>query len=158
MSDLPYANHFTDLVVWRKARRLAKELYDLSREFPREEKFALTDQIRRSSRSIGAPIAEAWAKRRYEKHFKSKLTDADGEQNETQHWLITAFDSGHIDQETTSKFGAACKEIGAMLGKMISLSQEFCLETELPNPPTLRQPPSLDEFFILDHQSQTTDY
>jgi four helix bundle protein len=66
------------------------------RAFPKEETFSLTDQIRRSSRSIGANIAEAWAKRRYERHFVCKLTDADGEQMETQHWIGTALDCGYL--------------------------------------------------------------
>jgi four helix bundle protein len=70
------------LIVCRKARDVAKEIFEISRRFPREETYALTDQVRRSSRSLGAQIAEAWGKRRYEKHFVSKLTDADGEQYE----------------------------------------------------------------------------
>ena len=69
----------------------------ISRAFPKEEKVALSDQIRRSSHSIGANIAEAWVKRRYEAHFVSKLTDADGEQYETQHWIETAVECGYLD-------------------------------------------------------------
>ena len=90
MSNLSYAKSFRDLLVYQKARQLAQEIFQVTSTFPREEMFSLTDQIRRSSRSIGAQIAEAWAKRRYERHFLSKLTDADGEQQETQHWLETA--------------------------------------------------------------------
>ena len=74
---------FRDLLVYQKARKLAQDIFVLTKAFPKEETYALTDQIRRSSRSIGAQIAEAWGKRRYEKHFISKLTDADGEQQET---------------------------------------------------------------------------
>jgi four helix bundle protein len=85
MSSLPHAESFRDLIVYQKARQLSKEIFQVTKSFPREETYSLTDQIRRSSRSIGAQIAEAWAKRRYEKHFLSKLTDADGEQQETQH-------------------------------------------------------------------------
>ena len=69
--------------VYKLSRALSKEIFEISKNFPKEEMFSLTDQIRRSSRSVGAQIAEAWAKRKYEKHFVSKLTDADGEQLET---------------------------------------------------------------------------
>ena len=126
MSDLGHAKHFSDLVVWKKARELAGDVFEPTESFPKEERYALTDQIRRSSRSVGAQIAEAWAKRRYEKHFFSKLTDADGEQNETQHWLIATLDAGYSDSETIHDLGSRCKEIGAMLGKMISPSNQFC--------------------------------
>ncbi len=85
MSRLPYVRTFRDLIVYQKARALANRIFEISKTFPRKERYALTDQIRRSSRAIGAQIAETWAKRRYEKHFISKLTDADGEQQETQH-------------------------------------------------------------------------
>ncbi len=84
-----YARDFRELVVYRRQRELAREVFAVSKKFPREESRSLTDQIRRSSRSIGAQIAEAWAKRRYEKHFISKLTDADAEQRETQHCIET---------------------------------------------------------------------
>ena len=82
-----HAHCFKDLLVYQKAREVAKSIFEISKNFPREELFALTDQIRRSSRAIGAQLAEAWGKRRYEKHFISKLTDADAEQMETQHWI-----------------------------------------------------------------------
>ena len=84
MSNHPYVKSYRDLVVYQKARELAVEVFETTKSFPREEMYSLTDQIRRSSRSIGAQIAEAWAKRRYPKHFLSKLSDADGEQQETQ--------------------------------------------------------------------------
>ncbi|MCC7189492.1 MAG: four helix bundle protein, partial [Anaerolineales bacterium] len=84
MSGLKHAESFRDLIVYQKCRALAKEIKVLTQSFPNDEKFSLTDQVRRSSRSIGANIAESWAKRRYEKHFISKLTDSDGEQMETQ--------------------------------------------------------------------------
>ena len=86
MSGLQHAQGFRDLIVYQKSRQLQREILKFTKSFPREEMFSLTDQIRRSSRSIGANITEAWAKRRYEKHFISKLTDSDGEQMETQHW------------------------------------------------------------------------
>src|SRR5438034_6730408 len=99
MSVLTHANSFRDLVVHQKARQVAKTIFQLSKSFPREEAYSLTDQIRRSSRSIGAQIAEAWGKRQYERHFVSKLTDADAEQLECQHWADVAFDCGYWSQE-----------------------------------------------------------
>jgi four helix bundle protein len=89
---MEHANSFKELVVYQKARDLAKSVFEITKTFPKEEMYSLTDQIRRSSRSIGAQIAEAWSKRRYERHFISKLTDADAEQLETQHWIIVAQD------------------------------------------------------------------
>src|SRR5215216_3853258 len=103
MSKLPHVNTYRDLLVYQKARRLAQEVFQLTASFPKEEMFSLTDQIRRSSHSIGAQIAEAWAKRRYEKHFVSKLTDANGEQQETQHWVDVASDCGYWNGVTGNK-------------------------------------------------------
>lgn len=95
---MEYVKSFKDLEVYKLSRQLAKEIFEVSKKFPKEEMYSLTDQVRRSSRSIGAQIAEAWAKRRYEKHFVSKLTDADGEQQETQHWIETALDCSYYFQ------------------------------------------------------------
>ena len=81
---------FKDLRVYKLAFEIQQGIFDISKRFPAEERYALTDQIRRASRSIGANISEAWQKRRYVAHFFSKLTDADGEQAESQHWLHTA--------------------------------------------------------------------
>ena len=83
MTELNHARSFRDLAVYQKARTVSRSIFELSKDFPKEETYSLTDQIRRASRSIGAQIAEAWAKRRYERHFVSKLTDADAEQMET---------------------------------------------------------------------------
>jgi four helix bundle protein len=88
--------------------------------------YSLTDQVRRSSRSIGAQIAEAWAKRRYKKHFVSKLTDADGEQQETQHWIDTAQDCGYLEQVQVEKLEKTLSEIGSMLNSMINKADLFC--------------------------------
>jgi four helix bundle protein len=122
---LPFARSFTDLLVYRKARVLAREVFAISKRFPREEAFSLTDQWRRAARSVGAQIAEAWAKRRYPAHFISKLSDADGEQFETQHWTITAYDDGYITKEEASHLGSLAKEIGSMIGGMIQNAEEF---------------------------------
>ena len=82
---LEYAASFRDLIAYRKARELSLVIFKLTKRFPKEESYSLTDQIRRSSRSVGAQTAEAWAKRKYQKHFVSKFTDANGEQQETEH-------------------------------------------------------------------------
>jgi len=87
---------FRDLEVYKLARKLAERIFELTKTFPVEEKYSLTSQIRCSSRSVGAQIPEAWAKKRYESHFISKLTDSDGEQRETQHWIETSLDCEYI--------------------------------------------------------------
>lgn len=93
--------------------------------------FSLTDQMRRASRSIGGQIAEAWGKRKYEKHFVSKLTDADGEQLETQHWIETALDCEYLSKSTTENLLEQCSSIGKMLNSMISKSSSFCKSKSL---------------------------
>lgn len=130
MPDLPYAKNFRDLLAYQKARALSLELFKLTRSFPKEETYSLTDQVRRSSRSVGAQIAEAWALRRYEKHFISKLTDADGEQHETQHWIETAADCGYMDRNLANVLLDRCTEIGRMINGMILKSDVFCGEPE----------------------------
>lgn len=126
MSYLPHANSFRDLLVYQKAKELSKEIFQLTKRFPREEAYSLTDQIRRCSRSIGAQISEAWAKRLYERHFVSKLTDADGEQNETQHWIDSAADCNYLDDEEAAALIKRCEEIGRLLGSMIAKAGQFC--------------------------------
>ena len=91
---LPFARGFWELVVYQRARDLQGRVFEVSKTFPREEAYSLTDQIRRAARSIGAQIAEAWGKRAYQKHFVSKLSDAVSECNETQHWIMSAVDDG----------------------------------------------------------------
>jgi len=114
------------LIVYQKARTVAQRIFQLTKSFPREEIYSLTDQVRRSSRSVGAQISEAWAKRRYEKHFISKLTDADGEQQETQHWIDTAADCGYLTEEDVSSLNRELAEIGRMLNSMIEKAASFC--------------------------------
>ena len=90
VEKLAHVNSFEDLTVYKKARQLSKRLFNCSKRFPRKEMYALTDQLRRAVRSVGAHISEAWALRHYIKHFQSKLTDGLAELNETLHWIITA--------------------------------------------------------------------
>jgi four helix bundle protein len=117
---------YRELNVYMLAFELQQEVFELSKSFPKEEKYALTDQIRRSARSIGANIAEAWQKRRYEAHFVSKLTDADGEHAETEHWLITAKACGYLKDPQTEVLLEKCRQIGRMLGSMMKKPGTFC--------------------------------
>ena len=119
------AASFRDLKVYQEARAVASRIFELSMAFPKEEIYALTDQTRRSSRSVGANIAEAWAKRRYEAHFVSKLTDANGEQMETQHWIDVAFDCGYVDEQIRKDLVNRCERIGGMLGSMMAKAEQF---------------------------------
>lgn len=121
-----YVKSFRDLKVYQMSRRLAGEIFEMTKAFPSEERYSLTSQIRRSSRSVGAQIAEAWAKRKYEAYFISKLTDADGEQQETQHWLDISLDCNYIDISTNRELMGRCREIGRMLCGMIKKSPHFC--------------------------------
>ncbi|HTQ49840.1 MAG TPA: four helix bundle protein [Candidatus Acidoferrales bacterium] len=121
-----YARSFKDLQVYQKARDVSRTVFRLSKTFPKEEMYALTDQFRRSARSIGAQIAEAWGKRRYEKHFVSKLTDADAEQMETQHWAGEAQDCGYLAPDVLSQLNSSLEEIGWMLNSMMAKSDSFC--------------------------------
>jgi four helix bundle protein len=123
---MEYVGSYKELEVYKAARQLSKEIYSLTKNFPKEEMYSLTDQIRRSSRSVGAQVAEAWAKRRYEKHFVSKLTDSDGEQQETQHWIETALDCGYLTVEIAESLLKQCSSIGKMLNSMITKSASFC--------------------------------
>jgi four helix bundle protein len=126
MSELPHARSFRDLRVYQKARAVTKRIFVISKRFPKEEMYSLTDQGRRSSRSVGAQITEAWAKRRYGKHFVSKLTDADGEQQETQHWIETAMDCEYLTAEEVSSLNSELAEIGRMLNSMMEKADSFC--------------------------------
>jgi len=126
VSELRHAKSFRDLDVYQKAKSVAKVIFEVTQSFPKGEMYSLTDQVRRSSRSIGAQIAEAWAKRRYKKHFVSKLTDADGEQQETQHWIDTAQDCGYLEQVQVEKLEKTLSEIGSMLNSMINKADLFC--------------------------------
>ena len=117
---------FKDLRVYKLAFEVQQEIFETSKRFPVEERYALTDQIRRASRSIGA--SEAWRKRRYVAHFVSKLTDADGEQAETQHWLDTATACNYFSEREQDALLAKCSRIGQMLGTMMAKPEKFCHE------------------------------
>lgn len=135
MTAKRHARRFQDLEVYEKARRVAHSLFELSKTFPREETYSLTDQLRRASRSIGAQIAEAWGKRRYERHFVAKLTDADAEQLETQHWVSVAVSCGYITVGQASALMGELDAVGRMLQSMIDKAGLFCGE----RPPKIRE-------------------
>jgi four helix bundle protein len=124
-----YVKSFRDLEVYKLAREVSKSIFILTKSFPSEEKYSLTDQVRRSSRSVGAQVAEAWGKRRYENHFISKLTDADSEQLETQHWIDEALECNYIDLNTHTNLIKKCESIGKMIHSMIDKSSSFCQKT-----------------------------
>jgi four helix bundle protein len=128
-----YAKSFKDLRVYQKAREVSRLVFELSKAFPKEEMYSLTDQLRRAARSVGAQIAEAWGKRRYEKHFVSKLTDADAEQMEAQHWVGEALDCGYLAPADADGLNSGLEEIGRMLNSMMVKSDAFCgpLDTTL---------------------------
>jgi four helix bundle protein len=129
MTELSHARSFRDLAVYQKARKVSRAIFEISKGFPKEETYPLTDQIRRASRSIGAHIAEAWAKRRYEKHFVNKLTDADGEQMETQHWIDEASDCQYVDPKQTEELTGQLMEVGRMLNSMMDKASLFCRQS-----------------------------
>ena len=114
-----------DLTVYKLAYDLAMEIFAITKRFPAEEKYALTSQVRRSSRSVCLNLREAWAKRRYEAHFVSKLTDCDGENNETDSSLDFAYACGYMSKERHEQLTARCAEIGRMLGAMMKKAESF---------------------------------
>jgi four helix bundle protein len=119
-----------DLKVYQKAYTLAMEIFNTSKRWPPEEKFSLTDQIRRSSRSVCSNLREAWAKRRYEAHFISKLTDADGENSETHTWLDFVKDCHYFSETEHRYLVEECQAVGAMLGSMVKNSASYIITSD----------------------------
>ena len=114
-----------DLKVYQLAYKLAMEIFHETKTFPKDERYSLTDQIRRSSRSVAANIAEGFRKRQYQKMFLSKLTDTDGEATETQVWLDFARDCEYLAPKRQAELQKGYEEVGRMLGKMISMPEKF---------------------------------
>lgn len=110
---------FQDLLSYKKSFSLAMKIFDITKQFPKEEIYSLTDQIRRSSRSVPVTIAEAYRKRIYPKHFYSKLTDSDGENSETQVWLEFAFVCKYISNESYNELLSESIEIGKLINYML---------------------------------------
>lgn len=116
---------YKDLKVYQLAYRLAIKIFHISKRFPKEETYSLTDQIRRASRSVCTNIGEGYRKRVYPKHFKSKMTDADGECSETMIWLDFSKDCDYITDEEHSDLYSQYEEVGKMLGNMIKNLRKF---------------------------------
>jgi four helix bundle protein len=114
-----------DLKVFQLAYKLAREIFNESKSFPKEERYSLTDQIRRSSRSVAANIAEGYRKRRYPNMFVSKMADADSEGAETQVWLDFAHDCGYLAQDRHNALIIGYEDVGKMLGSMIATPEKF---------------------------------
>ena len=119
-------NSWRELEVYKNAFALQQAIFEISKAWPKSEIYSLIDQIRRSSRSVGANITEAWAKRRYPAHFVSKLTDADGELQETLHWLASAEACGYIEACDSAELQTQAVLIGRQLGSLINRHQTFC--------------------------------
>lgn len=117
---------FRDLDVYKLGREQAKKVFAITKTFPREETYSLTDQIRRSSRAVNAMIAEGWARRRYPAAFVNKVDEALGEAMETQAWIDHALDCGYIEGKVHRELDDAWQHIGAMLNRMIERADDFC--------------------------------
>jgi four helix bundle protein len=121
---------FKKLLAYQKAFDLSMDIFELSKSFPKEETYSLTDQIRRSSRSVCANIAEAYRKRIYKKHFIRKLSDSDSENSETQVWIDFAFSCKYIHLEKQLELTNKSIEIGKLINYMINNPQKFGVTTE----------------------------
>jgi four helix bundle protein len=119
-----------DLKVFQLAYRLAMEIFHLSKRFPREEVYSLTDQIRRSSRSVAANLAEGFRKQRYPNMLVNKLTDCDGEATETQVWLDFALECGYLSNENHDQLTDGYEEVGRMLSGMMANPRRFAPSTD----------------------------
>ena len=124
---MPLARSAQELEVYRLAYTLAMDIFALRTKWPPEERYALTDQVRRSSRSVCANLSEAWGKRRYEAHFVSKLTDADAENSETHTWLDFAADCGYVDADECRPLRESNRSVGRMIGAMLKAPQPFLI-------------------------------
>lgn len=122
-------NSFRELTVYKKAFELAMSIFEVSKLFPKEERYSLTDQIRRSSRAICSCIAEAYRKRNYQAYFVSKSSDADMENSETQAWLDFSFACKYLDELIYKDLIAKSEEVGRMLNHMIENPEKY-LRTE----------------------------
>jgi len=119
---------YKDLKVYQLAYKLAMEIFDITKTFPKEERYSLTDQIRRSSRSVAANIAEAWKKRIYPKMFLSKIIDSAGEAGETEVWLDIGKDAGYLSVEKHMELSDGYDEVNRMLYGMVEKPERFCIK------------------------------
>ena len=130
-----YAASFRQLFVYQKSMKLAREVFLISLKFPKEERYSLTDQIRRSSRAISANIGEAWGKREYHAHFISKLSDSLSEAHETQVWLDHAKDCNYVNPQTHQRLDSIANEVGALIRATSKKAHNFCGKLPRTTPP-----------------------
>lgn len=123
---MSHVNSFKELIVYQKAYMGAMEIFEISKEFPKEEKYSLTDQIRRSSRSVTSNIAEAWGRKNYIKSFVNKLTDSLGEEYETEVWLDYSLDCKYINSDLHKRLTEMYDEVRKMLLSMINNPNKWC--------------------------------
>jgi four helix bundle protein len=121
---------FQDLIAYKKGFQLSMKIFHISKSFPKEEKYSLTDQIRRSSRSVCANLAEAYRKRSYHKSYSFKLTDSDAENSETQVWLEFALECDYIDKTAFDELTSESEEVGKLLNYMILNPEKFGVKIE----------------------------
>jgi four helix bundle protein len=117
---------FRDLIVYQKSYKLALEIFEIIKSYPKEEKYLLIDQIQRSSRSVPANISEAWVKRKYPKSFVSKLLDSLAEESETEFWIDMSKDCKYIDDQLHKSLLDQYQEVAKMLNSMINNPDKFC--------------------------------
>ena len=116
---------YKDLLAFKKGYELAMEIFHITKKFPAEEKFSLTDQIRRSSRSVCTNLAESYRRKRYKEYFISKLSDSETENTETQVWLDFSYDCGYINKNVYSKLSSKNDEVGKLIWYMINNPDKF---------------------------------
>lgn len=121
---------FRDLTVYKKAFELTMEIFESSKSFPKEETYSLTDQIRRSSRSVCTCIAEAYRKRKYEAYFVSESSDADMENSETQVWLDFSYSCNYLSKAEYTRFFKKSEEVGNLLNRMIEFPEKYPRKNE----------------------------
>lgn len=125
-SEYEIITSYRDLRVYKLAFECAMRIFELSKKWPQEEKYSLTDQIRRASRSVCSNISEAWRKRRYPSHFVSKLSDSDTEAAETEVWLDFAFKCGYLSEMDHKELRERYDHIGGMLVNMMNNPEKWC--------------------------------
>ena len=156
----PIARSFRDLNVYQMAREGGQKIYEFTKRLPPDERYSLTDQIRRASRAVKAMVAEGWARRRYKAVFVSKLDEAFGEGAETQSWLDDAVDAKYLSRDEFTELDSLYDSITRMLSRMIDRADDFCKCSPATDyrfmPPRVEEeitiyeaPPKLDEFFVL---------
>jgi four helix bundle protein len=140
---------FATLRVYQAAREAALRVFIITKNFPPEERYALIDQIRRSSRAVKAMIAEAWARRRYKAAFINKIDEALGEANETQSWLDDALDDEYLSREDFGELDGCYQAVGGMLWRMIDRAEDFCKHAPATDYRTIMR--EEEEFPFTDH-------